>query len=793
MLLIATALLLTATCAAFAQEPVIEVPPAELLAPAANDFQRRGPEITLDDTWEALIPPEGGTKNLALGRPYRYVREPNYGVTRDEGDATQLTDGAILTGDHIWYSKQAVGWTGCEPPAMVVIDLGEVRAIDAVVAHVQGGGSRQGGLRYPRRFEVYVSDDEAAWYRVESVAKRQLADQQGALFDLPESDSVFPPGDPHTHAFNFGDLATRGRYVALQMWFDSAYIAMDEIAVTAGEHDPDAVEFDDAQQVELVQEGVELLYPLPYLQVPTNLTGGVRLTVRDSREDMDGSVTYRFAVPVAVELGWPGEEEFVRVETKRDGAAYAEYALTLSGKQSALRWMHVLASAPDLAPMYFRAEWEGGAQPWQTLPLRAIEIPQAPALEHLLFALGWTGLGMQMDWPGQPEVLPHLGFTHASVGSWETPSALEKPEAAEGQRWIDEVARPAGLKLVMTDSPWHIMEAVWGRQEGFAEAYMQTDPPKKSLCLSYRGEYFQREVQRLVDRFRFRRPEVIFFDVECFGAAGRGLADCARCAAIARERGVDPKDLASDLFAEAATEIASALNAAADELGVPQPKIGYYQCGPGWVYHNVLDFNKLHPDAAQISNPEFYAGLWPPCAAQTVRHHKPTDPSVPVVLWTSPGTGNWDGEAPPARLFDSTMEALFNGAIGQVYYTPGYLSPGDLMAQAHAAIVAAPVEQIIANGAIVEGTECLTEGGHVSAIRSGDETLVLIADYTRMGPAEVTARLPVDAPADVVDLLTREVVGTVSPDANTITAQIEGAYRSRAFYVGTRWDERHPE
>lgn len=117
--------------------------------------------------------------------------------------------------------------------------------------------------------------------------------------------------------------------------------------------------------------------------------------------------------------------------------------------------------------------------------------------------------------------------------------------------------------------------------------------------------------------------------------------------------------------------------------------------------------------------------------------------------------------------------------------------PAELLA--HAAIVAAPVEDIIANATSVEDAQCLAEGGHVSAVRSGDETLVLIADYTRMGPAEVTVRLPVDAPAQVVDLLTREVVGTVEPGAATITTRIEGAYRSRAFYVGDHWEARRPE
>ncbi len=786
MLLFTGMLLLAATCAASAQAPIIEIPPAELLEPERNDFPRRGPAISLDDTWEELTVGE----NLALGRPYRYVREPNYGATRDEGDATQLTDGQIRGGDHIWYSKDAVGWRGCEPPAMVVIDLGEVQAIDAVVAHVQGGGSYQGGLRYPRRFDVYVSDDEETWHRVDSISKRVYADQEGTLFDLPESDSAFAPGDPHTHSFNFGDLRTRGRYVGLQMWFDSSYIAMDEIAVMAGEHDPETVDLDPAQEVELVLEGVELLYPLPYLQVPTNVAGGFTLMVRDSREDASGAVTYRIAVPEAVELSWAGDEDLARSEVERDGRAYTEYDLTLEGGRHYLRWFYVQAFSDELDPMYFHAEWDGGEQPWQSLPLIGISIPQAPPLEHLFFALGWTGLGMQMNWPGEPEVFPHLGFTHASVGSWETPGALEKPEAAEGQRWIDEQARTAGLKLCMIDSPFHIMEHLWGGEPDFAEAYMQTDPPRKSLCLSYRGEYYRREIERLVQRFRYRKPEVVLFDVECFGPAGRGLGECARCSAIAAERGVEPNDLASDLFAEMARDIAGALNAAADEMGLPHPKIGYYQCGPGWVYHNVLDFDKLWPDGAQISNPEFYAGAWPPAAAEIVRRHKPSNAEVPVLLWTSPGTATWDGEAPPPMLFDATLEALFSGAIGSAYYTPWFLSPGDLLSQANAARVCAPVEDIIARSEIVEGAVCETEGGHVSAIRSADEMLVLLAEFEHMGPAQVTARLPVAESAEVVDLLTREVIGTISPEDNAITARIEGAYRTRPFYVGRRWAER---
>ena len=122
--LLAIGLLLAASCMA----QVVTSPPIEMLGPLTNDFPRRGPAIAPEDTWEGLT----AGRNLALGKPYRFSREPNYGSTRDEGDATQLTDGEIIEGDHIWYYKKAVGYAGCEPPAIVCIDLGEVQAIDAV-------------------------------------------------------------------------------------------------------------------------------------------------------------------------------------------------------------------------------------------------------------------------------------------------------------------------------------------------------------------------------------------------------------------------------------------------------------------------------------------------------------------------------------------------------------------------------------------------------------------------------------------------------------------------------------
>ncbi len=786
------ALVLLCALTAVAAAPIVS-PPAEQLAPLTYDFPRPGPPISATDTWEALTQ---GT-NLALGAAYRFDRQPNYGVTRDAGDATQLTDGKTIPGDHIWYYKDAVGYAGADPPATVCIDLGQSCPIKSVVAHVQGGGAHEASFRYPVRFDIYVSDDDRTYHLVDSVMKRQFADQRGAFYDLPEAEGNFPPGNPKTHAFHFGNLHTRGRYVAVRLAFAGAYNALDEIAVMQGDHDPAAVRFDPQYDATLIFNGVELLYPRDWLLAPTNLAGGFCFAVRDSRADNKGPATYKLDLPAGLALAWSGTEALQRHPHDRDGRPFTEYAVTLPGPRDSLSYFYLgpWAQPPaGEARMFCHAETPDCTQPEQSVRLLPTAIPAAPPVKHLFFALGWTGTGMQTQWPGAPQVLRDLGFTHASVGSWEMPSAYDKPETAASQKWLDEQARPAGLQVCLTDSPFHIMEAQWGRQPDFAEAYGQTDPPQKRLCPSYRGKYYRLEVERLVQRFRYRKPEVMFFDIECFGHAKKHVQECAVC----RQRNAEnkpPVEFVTDLLAEALRDIKTALDQAADEIGRPHPRVGLYHASPAYIYHDVFDFAKLYPQALQLDNPEVYCRCWPPAVAEIIRTDKAKlPPDCPIIGWVSPGTLNWEGEAPPGRYFDALMELFCNGAIGAAYYTPWNLSPGDLLAQSQAVRIMAPVEDLLANC-----TLCDTQGwisgdtGSVSAVQSGDERLVLVADYHHLGDTAVTVKLPVTKPVAVVDLMTGEKVAQLTPERNELRVKITGAYRSRPLYVGNDWARRAPD
>ena len=72
-------------------------------------------------------------KNIAVGKPYSLVPEPNYDLCSDSDDPRQLTDGSVVGSSvsQIWLSRECVGWKTVEP-VEIVIDLQEVSTISGL-------------------------------------------------------------------------------------------------------------------------------------------------------------------------------------------------------------------------------------------------------------------------------------------------------------------------------------------------------------------------------------------------------------------------------------------------------------------------------------------------------------------------------------------------------------------------------------------------------------------------------------------------------------------------------------
>ena len=104
----------------------------------------------------ALMP----AKNLAAGCAYTY--DPPFHATYPD-DGRKLTDGEL---SHGFGDGRMVGWArwSASRDIAVTVDLGAVRDVDAVEAHVQGGGLA--AVEFPERVSASVSDDGIRWQPV---------------------------------------------------------------------------------------------------------------------------------------------------------------------------------------------------------------------------------------------------------------------------------------------------------------------------------------------------------------------------------------------------------------------------------------------------------------------------------------------------------------------------------------------------------------------------------------------------------------------------------------------------
>src|SRR5690606_23568279 len=102
-------------------------------------------------------------ENIALGKPYTFNSPADYDLTKDSGDAKQLTDGKPAPADKpMWFKKEAVGWgEGRVMAVAITIDLGTVEPIAGVSFNAPQGA--RSGVGLPPAILVLVSDDGKAF------------------------------------------------------------------------------------------------------------------------------------------------------------------------------------------------------------------------------------------------------------------------------------------------------------------------------------------------------------------------------------------------------------------------------------------------------------------------------------------------------------------------------------------------------------------------------------------------------------------------------------------------------
>ncbi len=173
----------------------------------------------LADVPEGVLPgdlfvPPG--PNIALGRPYALEPNARYPHCADEGDATQLTDGAFTVG-YFWTQPSTVGWIRTQR-AEITIDLGEDQPIAGVSINTAAGIA---GVDWPNALYLLVSEDGEDWY---------LA---GDLLTLSAGEVGEPGPGYRIHRFATSALRTHGRYLRMMTIYFPFFFA-DEIEVYRG-------------------------------------------------------------------------------------------------------------------------------------------------------------------------------------------------------------------------------------------------------------------------------------------------------------------------------------------------------------------------------------------------------------------------------------------------------------------------------------------------------------------------------------------------------------------------------
>jgi hypothetical protein len=160
-------------------------------------------------------------QNIARDKPYVFSSKPNYTHCTNEGDSTDLTDGAVFDEpDSLWAQMSTVGWSRTRRPRQITIDLGRVEPIMGASFHTAGG---EVGVSWPTTIAVQVSENGETYYWA------------GDLVGLDESAPPKAYEGYFDHTYRTERLQSKGRYVRFEIAGPGEYVFVDEIEVYRGD------------------------------------------------------------------------------------------------------------------------------------------------------------------------------------------------------------------------------------------------------------------------------------------------------------------------------------------------------------------------------------------------------------------------------------------------------------------------------------------------------------------------------------------------------------------------------
>jgi hypothetical protein len=697
-----------------------------------------------------------GRTDLALGQKVLFSPQPNYSLTSNGGtDATDLTDGKTSTREDqkLWFEKSSVGWT-YPGKFNLAVDLGKPCDIDEIAIRLQNGSAVNAGRNFPGWVEAFVSEDGEHYQKVGEFSQWNKDDFQ--KFNIGQG-----RGKSWVDCLRFTNLKTRGRWVGFQIYGGST-TASDELYVfgsPAASQNPQTALSQPATNFTVTHP--QIYFHKPYLELATNISLPVPLGL-DVPDDAGSDVNVKLDLPPGVDLvsGSISKEKVSSLTPAQLAGGWKQYSISVKTAKSDKVFGRLYLQASGLKNgESSELRYQFGDDSWESpivgMPIHAVNVPAAPRLKTIMASMGWWNSPAE-DWPNELQTFRVLGLnTFPVFGMWmpkdeKDPQWAKLEEARKQGFFISNIDDAVGNILKHKDAP---------------EIYDQFEDGTvgKHLCISYRGKYYQEEIQRFAQMMAKLRPDFTSEDIEVWGWAGpTDSMKCVRCQQDFLKSGLGSwaewqqskgKEMIHD-------EITAAQKAVKDAGGKPFVT-GLYDVRPGNVYQQIFDFDSLYPTLLNNSQTSTYTSLQPADIAfigDEARADRSKLPHSDLQPWLTPGDS---GVFPGSSFQWATLECYANGSNGIWFWSSRMWDSEDLIAYNKVLRAIAPVEDVIVKGDLVGSSATIDGAGRVSGMELGNRMMLLAADYFGKSDGTVKINLTLPAKSTLRDLFTGETIGKV--------------------------------
>lgn len=684
--------------------------------------------------------------DLTRNTPLVFSPPPNYSLTTDPHDPLDLTRGRLTdrSDDRVWFDKHAVGWYFGTTRVFIKLDLGKVEPVGKLVIRLLGGTT--GNFKFPSGLDLYVSKDGKDYHQTASMKKLAPCESNQCdwkrYYYLEESAPV-----PNTRMYPFQlDINADARYIILEISGETGAIFSDALACLKA--DKKNENYNAAYKtpgIEIPMEGLLIRPRIPELAVMAGLPAPQRFVITDMRTDEDRKKNASLVVELPQGMSAIGEKG----EKLPSGATRYVYDLSrmkgaylFPGQTIASPTFYFSVSGPvsGKAVVYARS---GGVDQFKTeLPVNVVVPPPVAPFRRLHVSLSWMGEEHARKWPDFLKDWQKLGFNTVSTFPrfWHGPAAIENGKAFVG------AARAAGYKIIMNDSSFH--EMVRGKKAG-NEIYCQIPGRTHTmLCPTYRGDAYQKEMERVRRCVRDGKPDFVFYDIEIWHDAHTSAPVCDRCKDGMKKSGQNLDDYLYAKGAEVMADLKQAVKQGAKDAGISVPVIASYNRQPLHPKYGIEFWNSTYPSSLDMAQPSLYVAGRAQDVHDNIRGNHRLLGNKKLIPWLSTGCY---GEFDSYKVEQMVLEALMNGAQGVTYYCFDDFtdSPLDFYYHLKALAEIRPYEDLVMDGVVTEISGSVKEMTY-SMLRNKNEALLLVGNYQN-APPETTVELPF-APTKILDL-----------------------------------------